>query len=488
MITYAIENQPRWTPIAYTLDELAARVGQAYRICPYDTMGDNTMDALVSYGRRPPSVTNTRGIPWIHIYESPYWKESSGKLPELPDAPTILFGETPVLYRGVPSGEAASDDGPADQPSVFVEADIISSAFFFLSRWEEVKSSVVDAHGRFPASEAYAVRYELMDRPVVDEYALTLREYIGHGPLGRAPVSPWRAGYAFCASHDIDCISLFGTLKSTASALKRSCRRNWRAAIPVIVDASRCVIGRRPDPADNLRQVSAVDCAQGALGSFFLFGGGATRYDSPYVLDSMREAVHELASQGHEIGLHGSYSSMCRAGRLEMEWGALSRIADLPVASVRQHYLRLRVPDTWRAMAEAGLETDSSLGYAQREGFRAGTCYPFQTYDALADQRLNLWEVPLIAMDATLYGYRGLSPHQTLVELERLLRTVRHVGGVFTVLWHNTTFYEPLQPNGASTFRRLLDIAAKDDAKRCTISTVSRAWKAHQEELRCGSS
>ena len=47
-----------------------------------------------------------------------------------------------------------------------------------LSRWEETVLTGRDAHGRLPFSDSVAHRQGFLDRPLVDEYALILREWL----------------------------------------------------------------------------------------------------------------------------------------------------------------------------------------------------------------------------------------------------------------------------------------------------------------------
>ena len=72
----------------------------------------------------------------------------------------------PVLY-GDARPEQALERGP---DRVRLTIDVLGSAFFMLTRYEEVVRTERDEHGRFPASASVAVRSAFLDRPIVDEY------------------------------------------------------------------------------------------------------------------------------------------------------------------------------------------------------------------------------------------------------------------------------------------------------------------------------
>ncbi len=65
----------------------------------------------------------------------------------------------------------------------------------------------------------------------------------------------------------------------------------------------------------------------------------------------------------------------------------------------RQHYLRWNAPATWRNYAEAGLDYDTTLSYADHAGFRCGTCHPFPVFDVERNTALDLLEYPLIVRE-----------------------------------------------------------------------------------------
>ena len=75
------------------------------------------------------------------------------------------------------------------------------------------------------------------------------------------------------------------------------------------------------------------------------------------------------------------------------------------VISCRQHWFRFSFRDTWRAQALAGIRVDTTLGFTDRVGYRAGMVRPFVPYDHVTQASANLLEVPTVLMDTHLHYY-----------------------------------------------------------------------------------
>jgi len=482
-ITFALENQSSAHAISYAAKELLLRVGVRFEVCSYDGLADRDVGSLITYGRALPSVRLRTTSGWIHICESSIWGTVRTRGDLAVASPQVYQDGVPVLFE---HREPLGVDDCTLQPDYVYTGDVIASTFLMLTRYEEVVASDRDAHDRFPASAGYGLQSGTLTRPVVDEYAQLIRQRLVPHVTPDALEPPW-GSHAICVTHDIDRVRIFDSLRHLGGVAKGCLRKNPRRAGRVALDFLGTVTGRARDPLDNLESLSLRELRHGVRSTFLFLAGGDTKYDGRYTLDAVREPIKRLRDAGHEVGLHGSYGTYLSKEALLAEREALERAIGSPVHSVRQHYLRFRVPDTWRAMESSGLRADSSVGFAEHEGFRAGTSFPFQAYDVTMDRTLDVWEVPLIAMDATLYGYRGLSSQQSQHVLEGLLETTRATNGILTVLWHNNAFYEPLYPGGSALFDWLLTSATEGGARACTISEATSLWKKREEDLACGS-
>jgi hypothetical protein len=153
----------------------------------------------------------------------------------------------------------------------------------------------------------------------------------------------------------------------------------------------------------------------------------------------LREVYEFLQNEGHEIGVHPGYTTFLMPSILQQEKGRFEKACGTRIIGGRQHFLRFRTPDTWRHWGQAGMQYDSTLGYADREGFRCGTCHPYKPFDLEQDRVLDILEIPLIVMDTTLIEYRKMTVGQGRECILEFARKCVEAEGTFTLLWHNVT-------------------------------------------------
>jgi len=354
-------------------------------------------------------------------------------------------GSIPVLFWGkqVDTENKKRFAYEREDGSVIFYADIIAATFFMLSRWEETVVDVRDEHDRFPASASVAYQQNFLDRPVVDEYALVLQAWLH---LILPNWQPKLHQFSVKLSHDIDHIRRFLDGPTAFRALGRSLLKQFdlRNAWQICLDTVSQTI--KPDQTPEIRGIEALanlSIQYGFDSAFYFMTTKPGPRESDYTLTAprMRQLVKNLQTRGFEIGFHPGYFTLNNSTLLVNQKTQLDAILGKTKYGGRQHYLRFRVPDTWRHWEQAGLVYDSTLGYADHEGFRCGTCHPFQPFDLEQDHQLELWELPLIVMDGTLKQYRHLTPADGLEVVMRLARKCKQVGGIFTLLWHNSSVY-----------------------------------------------
>ena len=148
----------------------------------------DTLPVTMSYGEPITLLDRPRVIvkpcastSWVALLE-----RGPNSLSWIPASDAVPFGAglpfdtpVPVLFWGK---EAEGGDKPFAElrpdGTVVLYADMIAAAFFMLSRWEETVVPIRDEHDRFPGTASVAYKQGFLDRPVVDEYALILREWL----------------------------------------------------------------------------------------------------------------------------------------------------------------------------------------------------------------------------------------------------------------------------------------------------------------------
>jgi hypothetical protein len=366
-----------------------------------------------------------------------------GRLPAL-----VAAGDDPLPLL---FGRALPDDAAWERTrdGIRLAADVFGTAFFMLSRYEEVARPVRDDRGRSPASASLAATEGFMERPIVDAYVDLLWAAMRTlwPALERRP-----SAFRLRLTHDVDdpWSSVGQRTGQVFHALAGDLVRRRDPDLAMrrlrgIADARRGRFDR--DPFDTFELLMATSERNGLRSTFYFLAGNEPgepdfryRIDHPRIVDLLRR-VHE---RGHEVGLHASYASYRSPERIDHEFAALRaacRLAgfDQPSWGVRQHYLRFEVPVTWAAHEAAGFEHDSTLGYADAVGFRAGTGREFPLFDVVAGRPLRLRERPLLVMDVTMLGYLGLTPAQASTTATRVVAAARRHATDAVVLYHNST-------------------------------------------------
>ena len=142
----------------------------------------------------------------------------------------------------------------------------------------------------------------------------------------------------------------------------------------------------------------------------------------------------------------------------------------------RQHYLRWKTPNTWEILEQAGLKYDTSLSFADHEGFRCGICLPYKPFDVVENRVLDIWELPLTVMDGSLFNYQSLFPEEGFQRIKALIDTIKKYNGVFVLLWHNSSFDELRLPGWTEVYEKTLEYIGKQNIFNDTTKGVLNRW------------
>jgi len=314
--------------------------------------------------------------------------------------------------------------------------DLSLSTLLTLSRFEEMQASQRDAHGRFAGSMSLALSEGVLARPIVDEYGLAFEQAL------RLLLPRWQPGerrFRVMLSHDIDDIGLPFSLRS---ACGHAVRRHHPLAS--VRDLLHPLFGLRPTYLKLVEDVVQMPLARGLRSVVYWKASPPGPHDRGYDLDDplIRNVINWLRDHDVEMGLHAGYETYLCPDRLLEEAQAFADVLGEWPSGGRQHYLRW-CPQTWIDWETCGISYDSSVGYADQIGFRAGTCVPYRPWLLTLNREARLVEIPLLVMDATLIAYLHLSHEQSVARVADCMARSRAVGGVFTLLWHNATLLDP---------------------------------------------
>lgn len=293
--------------------------------------------------------------------------------------------------------------------------------------------------------------------PCLDCHVALLRSFIAGAGLPIVEMPPVRCGHSFiaCLTHDVDFIgirqhrldhtfwgfvqrALVGSVRNITTSMGSwdQLGQNWGAvaALPLVY------AGLRPDPWDQFEHYGEIEGEQPS--TFFLIpfkespgqhvpGKLAARRATRYDVDDIKPQIQRLIERGCEIGVHGldAWHSV-EKGCQELERIVAATGQDR--AGVRIHWLCCdgKTPGT---LEEAGFDYDSTCGYNDAVGYKAGTGQVFRPPGAS-----RLLELPLHIQDTALFypGRMGLTKAQAWERCLAILDAAGRYGGVVTVLWH----------------------------------------------------
>ena len=278
--------------------------------------------------------------------------------------------------------------------------------------------------------------------PALELHISFLRNSIIDAGISLVEIPPVPAGYDFmvCLTHDVDfvslrshrwdhtmfgfiyramCVSLLDCLKGRSSWGKL--RNNWKAALmlPLVY------LGMAKDPFDQFEQYMEIEKDMGATFFFIPYKNvpgkdtrgmvshkRACRYD----IDDIMPRIQQLSSRGFEIGLHG-IDAWCDAAKGRDELSRIAAAGHNEATGIRMHWLYFS-EDSPQLLEDAGFYYDSTSGYNDAVGFKAGTTQVFRPPGTKV-----LLELPLHVQDTALFypTRMGLTDHEALQSCSRLV-------------------------------------------------------------------
>ena len=349
-------------------------------------------------------------------------------------SPFTAEKDLPIIY-GNPNCELT-------ETKINCGIDIFASTFFMLTRWEEHVKTTRDRHGRFPAQASLAYQANFLHRPIVNEYAVLLKNLLKH--LGYTQFAE-KQRFTIVPSHDVDFFHYpHFQLKTYAGDLLK------RFSLPLLLRRMRYEIPYKNhyNTFDFLMKISEK---YGVKSRFYFMATGKFKQDNTYRINeqSIVNQIDMILKRGHIVGFHAGYKTTQKAKEWKRQKQELQQQVASPLREGRQHFLRFSVPDTWQIWEDNQMEIVSGMAYAEQSGFRCGTANEFSVFNIISQRQLQLKERPLVAMDVSLKNknYQNLSPKAALRQLTELKEKCKKYNMPFTILFHNSSF-DPVEWKG----------------------------------------
>jgi len=364
--------------------------------------------AKINYSQNPE-------LPGIHIFDASLLREKGVRNLKL----THRFNEQSQL------DELCFDNKPFD---------LLSAAFFLLTRYEEYLPHKTDEHHRFLPEQSAALKFGFLHRAVVNRYALFLKKQLERVyPSLRFNCQK----YQFISSVDIDSAYAYkekGLMRFAGGIAKDLVAFDFENLKQRVFTQ----LGKKHDPYDTYAYMDALHEKHKVKAIFFFLMADYGHNDKglPWRSKAFQSLIKSVNDK-NEVGIHPGYQSNFEEGKLKLELERLRKITHRKIHQSRQHFLMLRFPFTYRKLLAVDITDDYTMGYAQYPGFRASICSSFLWFDLDAERSTKLRIHPFTFMDATLNRYLNWSANEVVSKIKPLLDEVKAVNGTGMSLWHN---------------------------------------------------
>ena len=341
---------------------------------------------------------------------------------------------TDFKLRYLPKSNILFENDIRKQDEELLLQDKPALAFYLLTNYEEyLPECPKDQHGRIIHEQSFVVRHQLHKQATVQRIALHYKNILST----QQPGFKWKENtYRFLPTFDIDIAYAYKgkTFLHFCGALgKAVLTLQWGIAKQIIKARHQQVFQDPYDVYDIEKQL----CKQHQLQAIYFFlTSDRTQYDrnisphSPYFSD----LVQKLKTNA-TIGIHPSYHSKNENDIIIVK-NILEEKGQVKIQSSRQHFLKVKFPDTFRNLIAAGITDDYSLGFYDRIGFRNGMAIPFPFFDVENNTTTKLMLHPLLLMDSAAVQELGME-EKYQKEITQLIQEVKTVGGEMIALWHS---------------------------------------------------
>ncbi|NLK95022.1 MAG: hypothetical protein GX275_07505 [Clostridiales bacterium] len=449
MIKVIIENNEFANEIEYSLAHIMRGLGEEYQIINFDEYlkiydYENDKHYKIVYLRSNTAIEKYKLVLRNSIFikgTQAIFGKNYLKIESLPqnmlekDSIVDFYDNAEVLCRKEINNNC------------IISVDFISNTFYFLTRYEECilnkDRKLLDIHERFTAKNTLMYKYGFNERPIVDEYWYYLRGLLHE--MGY-DLKKTNNKLKVCLTHDIDEIQKYYSIKNAirSSASWAIKHRNIYKSFMEIQEYIKGKSNYKKDAFWTFEKLVKLEKDRGFTASYYFMTSGKANVDNRYNFqeERVKEVIQYLLKNDMEVGFHGGYDTFNNKKEFHNQLIPLVRLLDNYRFGMRQHFLRFKTPDTWRIQESEGILYDTTLGFADAIGFRAGTSIPFKPYDIYSNRVINMWEIPLIVMDTSLKNekYCNLTPEDSMKKIIKLMEVTKKYNGFFTLLWHNSSF------------------------------------------------
>jgi len=375
--------------------------------------------------------------------------------------------------------------------------DFIKTILFFLTRVEEIQHINNDKLGRFSASQSIISQYNLSEKPIIDAYLIFFRYILSlfvknnHVALIRKDLWPGDKKFAVCLTHDVDKVyfkTFYGFAFGMIQLIKGLFLFDFISAKKAYKKCKRIAFAKN-DPYWNFKKWIELEAQFGYRSTFF-FLARKRRFsfkhkDLRYSLKQPKvaNAINHLQKEGWDIGLYGDLDSFLDTQQLKKEKHRLENLLNSEIPGIRQHYFRIKLPNTLQVQQDAGFLYDSTLGWHDSIGFRCAMSYPFYFFNIQTNERLRILEIPLAIEEPILFKSKQISNSRRIATETaiKIFKRAEKLGSLINLLWCQPSLDDVDYPDHGEVYKVMLNYLKNNDVFVGTAKEIFQWWKKREE-------
>lgn len=331
--------------------------------------------------------------------------------------------------------------------------DIIFLSKFLLVSEEEYEIEKRDDRERFIAG--LSLRKEKVNIPFFDVNSFILMDALKEFD---ASIAKLKSKFEIFLTHDVDSVNSRDKFVFLHNCKSLLCNRKEKLTNRIGDLISDIILNRHL----QIENYMDIEKKRNAKSEFYFIAGVRHRLGKRYDLNSIKLQVEKLRnSNDHIIGMHTNYFSYKNRELMQNEINEIEEKCDIKVRSCRDHYLRFETPTTWEELSSCNILSDSTVGYSDINGFRAGICNSYVPFNYKTKELIDIIETPLVVMDGIVME-KDLSFDDKWKEIKYILDYVIKYNGTASVLFHQRVIYND---EYKAMYEKIMDYVVSNNGK-----------------------
>jgi len=363
--------------------------------------------------------------------------------------------------------------------SIRTRKDIIASAFYFLSCWQEnTCKKEISPSSPYDFKSSIQYKFNFTEIAAVDRYCELLEDILMRRfqEFVRSNIWPEGKKFAVSLSHNIEYWDFWTkdqferSIKSRAEQPKKQYLKLLSKSIKHRIDQNLFF-----EPAKLIKKIIKKETILRTSSTFFIL----TKTDFPderrnYFGDEKNFEQLVKLLKDSSVNLFGSKEAGFQYHFLPPE---MDKLSGFSANGFRVRYLNFNYQHLFTTLEKGNVKYDSSIGFDEHIGYRAGISYPFNPYNIKEDRPFNLLEIPIIALDSSLMKQNANNNKRAEKKVNKLIKISKLHKSHISLSWHTHHFDSIDFPKWAKMYWKLLYFSKRNSAWLCSLDKMYNFWQ-----------